>query len=570
MLSLLPATLLALWWSALLWTWVRAWPRPFDDWKNGLFYLGASLLVCRALWQRARVSLRWDVWHGVIGLYATVALLPLVWRSGPWYEGLLEAARCWLWIGLAWAFAQWSSAAQWRVAAWSVANVAMIAALSAVHAYLLPIWSAQREVFLWPIGHVSYYGDLMAMHLPLAGYGLWRATRRWKVWWGAACVTLLFGVLFSGNRTSFTGLCLAVVAALACCWWRWPAARRRVLRWSVAACLFGAVLLIWHPPSVRGHAESVVSRMTRMFVPPPHADWRGLLDDVTSNRWHTYETTTNIIAARPLLGWGIGSFRFVYPEFAHRRDPDYLSNATTWYMHPHQEWLHQAMEVGLIGLSCFCLWWGMLLWRGCRSLTRVTTAAETAALLAGLLGCGLVIWSWLWSTNYAYPLSRLLAAFCVVLVWRGHRATVEATVVGAWRWWRPMALIITLSASVLLMAHHASLYAVQRAIHASTEATRLVWARTAHRLAPGAFDPLYLYASVLTHHDAAAPTIALWESVLRQYPYVPVVLYEAALAHLQHGDPESAIQLLRHAVANSPAFTPAETLLQELEGEEKR
>jgi len=65
-------------------------------------------------------------------------------------------------------------------------------------------------------------------------------------------------------------------------------------------------------------------------------------------RLRIWEGTVRMIKARPLLGWGLGTFRWVYPCYRHRfhyREANFA----------HNDYLHIWAELGLVGLLLF-LW----------------------------------------------------------------------------------------------------------------------------------------------------------------------------------------------------------------------
>ena len=118
-------------------------------------------------------------------------------------------------------------------------------------------------------------------------------------------------------------------------------------------------------------------------------------------------------------------------------------------------------------------------------------------------------------------------------------------------------------AALFLGAYHASLYAIRRSQTSGLFQDRLQWAQRAYSWAPQAFDPLYTYTSALLQSGSshlikeALPKI---ETLHKNFPYVPVVLYQTAFARIQTGQLDQANTLLQQAIDNDPGFSEAKEL----------
>ncbi|MBI2981186.1 MAG: hypothetical protein HYY44_02610 [Deltaproteobacteria bacterium] len=117
-----------LWWLALYWTFSSRWPRPFDDWKNSLLYVGGGLFCLYFLWQRRKEpAFRFNVPVLFLFLYLVVSLLSL---QRPLYEGGLAFARLILWVGVGWALWQLKKETLFRIARLGLFSASLIALLS--------------------------------------------------------------------------------------------------------------------------------------------------------------------------------------------------------------------------------------------------------------------------------------------------------------------------------------------------------------------------------------------------------------------------------------------------------
>jgi O-antigen ligase/Flp pilus assembly protein TadD len=101
-----------------------------------------------------------------------------------------------------------------------------------------------------------------------------------------------------------------------------------------------------------------------------------------------WKATFRMIAARPLVGHGLGTYVAEYPKV---RPPEYFlrPKATNVTDHAHNELLEITAEQGLIGLAATLWLWVTAVWCGIRAC-RQSAGAERRAVL-GLLGAMLVL-----------------------------------------------------------------------------------------------------------------------------------------------------------------------------------
>ncbi|MCM8763222.1 MAG: O-antigen ligase family protein [Candidatus Omnitrophica bacterium] len=71
------------------------------------------------------------------------------------------------------------------------------------------------------------------------------------------------------------------------------------------------------------------------------------------DRIATYGNTLNMIKSHPIIGVGVNNFMKSYKNY--KTSPEYRNVVTSDYMYAHNNFLHMAGEIGLIGLGIF-LW----------------------------------------------------------------------------------------------------------------------------------------------------------------------------------------------------------------------
>ena len=212
------------------------------------------------------------------------------------------------------------------------------------------------------IGNRNFLAAYLAASIAL-GAALWdkRAT--------VICALLLAAMFFCRSRGAW--LALGVALLLWLLWGRWSNPKARI-----ACKIVGVTLVIAAVVFGFGY-------VTR--------EWR------TEVRPLIWRSTLEMIAERPLLGHGLGTFAAEYPRF---RSPEYFlrSRATNVTDHAHNELLEIAAEQGLVGLVATLWLWGVAFCMGMRSLRAPggqwklglgILGAATVLLLHGMLDVGL-------------------------------------------------------------------------------------------------------------------------------------------------------------------------------------
>ena len=214
-----------------------------------------------------------------------------------------------------------------------------------------------------PLANPNLFGAYLATVLPVhaAAYVCGGFTGARAVAEGAAAALsgALLLLTFSRGGWLAAGLGLAALGALAA-WARLPVARGRL----GALCAAAAIACAAAGPAVVERLR-VSGDSAELGVAQRGALYRGVLD---------------AIAARPLAGWGLGSFQTAFPRF--RRAGGYFPREA------HSTWLHLAFETGVPGALGFALVVLSVLGAGARG-ARDERDALLAGGVAGALGaCG--------------------------------------------------------------------------------------------------------------------------------------------------------------------------------------
>lgn len=121
---------------------------------------------------------------------------------------------------------------------------------------------------------------------------------------------------------------------------------------------------------------------------------------------------------RPLLGWGLGTWAEVYPQYA------LFSDGTT-YAYAHNDYLQMLSETGLTGAVCGLAFWGLWLWGVSDRLRHGSGGAGQTLALAAVIACGgMLVHSWV-DFNLHIPANLLLFAILLALAESGARRGVK-------------------------------------------------------------------------------------------------------------------------------------------------
>ncbi len=153
----------------------------------------------------------------------------------------------------------------------------------------------------------------------------------------------------------------------------------------LGAMLAGAVLIFATPNRIRGRwvAVGIIALVALVLVAPPLRN--RILSAATQShsaifRWYTWVGTAKMVAARPIVGFGPGTFEHAYPQYA----------ITGFTRMAHQTPLQIAAEAGIPGLLLMlgAIW--MLVRPMAHGLSAGgIRAVEIAAGLAAMAGLGL-------------------------------------------------------------------------------------------------------------------------------------------------------------------------------------
>ncbi|MCX6610500.1 MAG: O-antigen ligase family protein [Acidobacteria bacterium] len=182
-------------------------------------------------------------------------------------------------------------------------------------------WDRAWTPLFFPFHNRNHYAVFCELGLPLLLYAYRRKNNRFFLAIGAV---MLVAALAGGSRTGAILLLLEATAL-------WVAVAGKEKAWmAIPAIAIAASIFL------------LVSGGERIQNP--------LAGD---HRLEIWQSGVEMVAARPLKGWGIGEFARGYPAFAHFDNGEFVNAA-------HSDWIEWAVELGILPLTAFLgffFWW---------------------------------------------------------------------------------------------------------------------------------------------------------------------------------------------------------------------
>ena len=291
---------------------------------------------------------------------------------------------------------------QLRMLAWALCIYGAVVALFALLEGIAPngklywIWGLEQGGSVYgPYVNRNHYAGLMELLAPIP---LALAASRWthgnRKLVVVAIAALMAGTVFlSGSRGGMLSLALQIVVLVVLL-----RPRQKDWKQGIALIVFLAVivgLLVW-----LGGNE-----LTRRLASIHTETTQELSGGV---RLTIARDSLRMWLRRPVLGWGLGTFPVVYPQFR--------SFYTTFFINQaHNDYAQLLVETGLVGLA-IAVWFLVLTFR--RALAKLDNWTETAngtLTVAALVGCiGILVHSFM-DFNLQIPANAaLFYALCAI------------------------------------------------------------------------------------------------------------------------------------------------------------
>ncbi len=246
-----------------------------------------------------------------------------------------------------------------------------------------------------PYVNHNHYAGLMEMLVPIPlVFSLTRGARGpRKILAGTAAALMASTIFLSGSRGGMIAFLVQTGVLAAVVLWR---QKGRSLNWALLAFLaIGVGLVLW-----LGGSE-LAQRLATL-----HAETRTELSGGT--RLDIDRDALRMFARKPIAGWGLGVFPYVYPPFRSFHTNFFINQA-------HNDYLQLLVEMGGLGFAIMLWFLGALFRHAWRKLQHWSDDPNGTVGLAALLGVTGILVHSLVDFNLQVPANAsLFYVFCVV------------------------------------------------------------------------------------------------------------------------------------------------------------
>lgn len=377
-----------------------------------LFLLLAIIMI--RLFAGHRSTLRFPT-HAVVRwwlLFCAWCAMSLMWTEVKGFTFLVVLTMFSAPISLLLAF--WANDRQWQMFKQLLLLLALLsAALTSYQAFVLGVARPAGFFLNWNTNS-AFIGAIL---LPWVAAYMWHITQKSAVASGLGLFLLLcaFGMSLGQGRASLFTL---MVGLMVLCVAHRKQARAGIAiasatAWVIGGFVLGDVL----------HGGMLGQRLTEISDQAA-----GGMESLGSGRKYLWEAGWQMYLDRPWLGWGLGLYHMLYPQYRsslHVEDGNFA----------HNDYLEFLLELGPIGLL-LCLAWVVALLKQSWRLYQTTEDVEQRFADLGLsLACaGLLLHACVDFHLYQAPMLMLLGAYAGRLCWRVSERAPETSAC-----WRPQA-----------------------------------------------------------------------------------------------------------------------------------
>lgn len=360
-----------------------------------------ALLWLARQWMEGEITLLWNPLFPPMAAFGTLLILQIVLKTSAYRHDTISGAMLYCSYAIL-CFV----AAQTFIRSSQVRKIGVILALygfaMAAFALLQGIspngklyWIRQPQLGGWiygPYVNHNHYAGLMELLIPIPLMISFShlATQKARIAAGVGAAVMIGTVFLSGSRGGMIAV-LAQLFILAFVVFR----RRRSLRIVVGSAAF--IVLLFSMLTWLG-GEQLTSRVTSISTETRTELTGGMRVSIDRD-------ALRMFARKPLLGWGLGTFPVVYPQFRSFYTNFFVNEA-------HNDYLQLLTETGIVGFGIM-VWFLIVLYReALRKLEHWSSDASGAMTLACVLGCsGILVHSFV-DFNLQIPAN---AAFFYVL-----------------------------------------------------------------------------------------------------------------------------------------------------------
>lgn len=220
----------------------------------------------------------------------------------------------------------------------------------------------------------------------------------------------MIGLVMCGSRGGVAGTVAGIMLALGIL--QMAARGRGLVGAMLGIGLMAAILLV--------KLELPTTSIDRLSDAPEAVEGFARLED---GRWDHWRDASRAAMAQPVLGWGLGAYRYSYLPFQE-------SSSGSWFLNADNLWLEWFVETGLIGMTILGVVLCLLFW-SLRSLHESPDPLDHGLCIAGWFALGSLSVSQIFDFGLRLPANAVAAALLFSAIQARAQLARPQFVVGA-------------------------------------------------------------------------------------------------------------------------------------------
>lgn len=227
------------------------------------------------------------------------------------------------------------------------------------------------------------YGAVLAFSLPFTILLFFAPNRKplEKFFYGFLSLLFLFGLFCSYSRAAWISFALAIGI--------WAVIKLRIkLSWLIAAMLLIFSTLYYFSDDILYSMSRNEQDSSNSLTEQLQSVTNITTDASNVERLNRWSAAFGLIAERPLMGWGPGTYQFVYAPFQKSTFKSTISTNFGDGGNAHSEYIGPCAETGFIGLATILVLFGLAIFYGITTYIRADNEiAKRLSLAATLALC---------------------------------------------------------------------------------------------------------------------------------------------------------------------------------------
>ena len=418
-------------------------------------------------------------------------------------------------------------------------------------------FSAGQNTNFLPIGHVSYFSDWALLVTPFLFYfGWWDGSKSSNsIIYKVGFVCFVMALCFAARRSSLLGAGF-VVTLCGVLFYKLKKNHLIQFKSKNLMAVIVSVVIIFIGMQFVGDSSKNPSIIQRLKSNVTKLQQDGIESDV---RTQIYLRTAKAVKQKPLMGWGYGQFKFVYPVLVEQGDSElrFFNKNAKWLMHPHNDIFFQLFEGGMIGFLLF--YWGMLVlvYSVYKGMNSSKTPVLNAVLMSGMIG---VFVSFQFNTASTNPIVRLCLLPYLLLAYQFVAGEFKKQ--STQKYLMPAYMLITLMVLGFVsrnISHSMASYLLTKGYAEAVIDKKTDRHEMALVLEPKAYYSLTRAADIEVELGRPEVAIKHLEEAIELFPHVPSLIYRLVNTYLELGEQKKAKEMLDIGLAKYPFM---DTLLE--------